>query len=272
MLFQRVMVSEREHVLLLRAVMLSLGAAVLVLREQGDLLVEAMLLLLEAVLLFRAQGVLVCAQRVIGTRDGVFEQGMWISALWGAWWRRRARAPGGALADAALAALDEQAAARAAARAAEDRDEQCAASLGAMSEAGSDVIAAIKAKVASSGSGIWTLADLPEPSTPSPIPAPGMPTDFVAELIQSGALKISWKCPNPTHSQGTVYEVARKVGSAGALQILGTTGKKSFVDNTLTTAALASGSVVYQITAVRSTLAGTPGRFWSSSASTAAAR
>ena len=37
--------------------------------------------------------------------------------------------------------------------------------------------------------------------------------------------------------------------------------EKSFIDETLATAALASGSVVYQITAVRSTLKGAPGTF-----------
>ena len=162
------------------------------------------------------------------------------------------------LAEAALAALDEQAAKKAAAKTATSNARQA---VKAMSEAGADVIAAIKAKVAASGPSVWTLADLPEPSAPSPVPAPGTPTDFVAQLVQSGALKVSWKCPNPTGAQGTVYQVGRKVGPAGAMVILGATGKKSFVDETLTTAALASGSVVYEITAIRSTLQGAPGTF-----------
>jgi hypothetical protein len=162
-----------------------------------------------------------------------------------------------ALADAALAALDEQAAQRAAAKTATSNARQA---VRAMSEAGVEVIAAIKSKVASSGPAIWTLADLPEPATPAPVAAPGTPTDFAAELIQSGAVKISWKCPNPSNAQGTVYQVQRKIGS-GVLQILGTTGKRSFVDETLTTAAIATGSVIYQITAIRSTLQGEPGTF-----------
>jgi hypothetical protein len=162
-----------------------------------------------------------------------------------------------ASAEAAQAALDDQAAKKAAAKTATSNAKLAVA---AMSAAGSDVIAAIKAKVASTGPSVWGLADLPEPSTPSPVPAPGVPTNFIAQLLQSGALKISWKCPNPTNAQGTVYQVQRKVGD-GAFQILGTTGKRSFDDETLTTAAMAGGAVVYQITAIRSTLKGEPGTF-----------
>src|SRR4051794_18125040 len=57
-----------------------------------------------------------------------------------------------ALADAALAALDEQAAKKAAAKTATSNARQAVA---AMSEAGADVIAAIKAKVAAAGPSIW---------------------------------------------------------------------------------------------------------------------
>jgi hypothetical protein len=162
-----------------------------------------------------------------------------------------------ALAEAAQAALDEQAAARAASKTATSNARQAVA---AMSEAGADVIAAIKAKVASTGPSVWTLADLPEPLPPSPVPAPGTPTNFTAQLVQNGAVKIAWDCSNPSSAKGTVYEVQRKVGT-GAWTILGTTGKRSFDDQTLTAAALASGSVAYQVTAIRSTLSGAPGVF-----------
>ena len=164
-----------------------------------------------------------------------------------------------ALAVAAQAALDDAAAKRAAAKTATSSAKQAVA---AMSAAGSDVIAAIKAKVAADGPSVWTLADLPEPATPSPVPAPGTPTEFTAQLVPSGALKIAWKCPNPARATGTVYQVERKVGGAGgAWAILGSTGKRSFEDATLTAAMLAGGAVVYQVTAMRSTLQGQPGTF-----------
>ena len=162
-----------------------------------------------------------------------------------------------ALAESAQAALDDAAAKRAAAKTATSNAKQAVA---AMSSAGSDVIAAIKAKVASTGPSVWTLADLPEPATPAPVGPPGTATDFLAQLLQSGALKLSWKCPNPLGALGTVYEVQRKVGT-GAFVILGSTGKRSFEDVTLTAAMLAAGSVVYQITAMRSTVRGEPGTF-----------
>ena len=126
-----------------------------------------------------------------------------------------------------------------------------------MSEAGADVIQSIRTKAGVDGPGIWTLADLPVPATPSPVAAPGTADSFKAELVQGGALMLSFKCQNPKGAQGTVYQVARQV-AGGAMVILGATGKKTFIDETLPSGLT---QVTYKITAIRSTRQGLPAEF-----------
>ena len=52
-------------------------------------------------------------------------------------------------------------------------------------------------------------------ATPTPVPAPGTPFKFKVSLDQTGALTLGWKCENPTGSQGTIYQVWRKIASPG---------------------------------------------------------
>jgi hypothetical protein len=160
--------------------------------------------------------------------------------------------------DAAQAALDDVAAKKTALKTAVS---EAKVKVAALSAAGADVIASIRSKAAQVGVSIWPLADLPDPTVPSPVPAPGTPEKFKAQLLEDGALKVSFKCPNPTRSQGTVYEVKRKTGLSGAWTALGTTGKREFTDEALTSSAIAGGSVIYQVTAIRSTRQGEPGTF-----------
>jgi hypothetical protein len=127
----------------------------------------------------------------------------------------------------------------------------------AMTRAGADVIKQVKAKAATDGNAVYTLALLPVPATPAPLPPPGTPTDFTAALNPDGSLKLRWKCANPAGSSGTIYQLARQVGD-GPFAAVGGTGTKSFVDATLPAGAAA---VTYQIQAVRSTAAGTAAQF-----------
>ena len=159
-----------------------------------------------------------------------------------------------ALADAASAALADQAAKRDAAKTATQVAKQAVA---AMSAAGADVIQSIRAKagsVADAGA-IWSLADLPEPATPTPVGPPGTPKDFKVELAQTGALQMSWKIQNPANATGTVYQVARQIAAGGPMTILGATGRKEFLDETLPSGL---SQVTYKITAIRSTKQGLP--------------
>jgi hypothetical protein len=71
-----------------------------------------------------------------------------------------------------------------------------------------------------------------------------------------GSLELKGKCSNPSGTPGTIYEVKRSIGG-GAMEFVGTSGVKSFTDDTLTGAS----PVMYQITAVRSTSRGNPAQF-----------
>lgn len=127
----------------------------------------------------------------------------------------------------------------------------------AMTRAGSDIIKQVKAKAATDGNAVYTLALLPVPATPAPLPPPGTPTDFAAALNPDGSLTLRWKCANPAGSSGTIYQLARSVGD-GPFAAVGGTGTKTFVDNTLPAGA---ATVTYQVQAVRSTAAGTAAQF-----------
>jgi hypothetical protein len=130
----------------------------------------------------------------------------------------------------------------------------------AMTSAGSDIIKQVKAKAATDGNPIYTLALLPVPAVPSPIPAPGTPSNFGVELREDGSLILKWKCANPAGSSGTIYQVARKLGADGDFAVVGSSGGKQFLDETLPSGA-GNAPVTYQITAIRSTVAGAPAQF-----------
>lgn len=104
---------------------------------------------------------------------------------------------------------------------------------------------------------VYAAANIPAPAAPAPVGPPGTPTDFTVALQQNGAVTLGWKCVNPQGAMGTIYEVRRKTGS-GAFQFVGAIGIKKFTDDTLTAG---STNVVYQITAVRSTVRGNPAQF-----------
>jgi hypothetical protein len=127
-----------------------------------------------------------------------------------------------------------------------------------MATLGAGLLSTIKSYAESTQNpGVYSLAQIPPPATPGPIPAPGTPMDFTVSLMQSGAVELKWKCNNPEGSAGTIYECRRKIGG-GALTFIGATGVKSFVDDTLPSG---STGVTYEITAVRSTKRGLPAQF-----------
>ena len=128
----------------------------------------------------------------------------------------------------------------------------------AMTDAGSDIIKQVKAKAATDGNTVYTLALIPVPATPTPLPPPGTPSDFRVELNPDGSLKLRWKCVNPPGSSGTIYQVSRRTGSAGAFSVVGATGAKNFLDPTVPAG---TPAVTYQVQAVRSTSNGVAAQF-----------
>lgn len=122
----------------------------------------------------------------------------------------------------------------------------------ALSQLGAGMIGQIRATALIDGSSVYTDAWLPPPADPSPIAAPGTPTQFKRTLRSLGELEIRWKCKNPRGSEGTMYEIARKIGD-GKFEFLATVGVKRFIDVTLPAG---TASVTYRVTAIRSTKRG----------------
>lgn len=127
-----------------------------------------------------------------------------------------------------------------------------------MSEKGSAIIQKVRAKAATDGNQIYSLASIPVPAQPSPVPAPGEPTALSVKLTGLGTLLLSWKCDNPANAVGTIYQIHRQLDYVGEFVLIGMTGTKLFEDRTLPAA---TASVVYQITATRSTARGPCARF-----------
>jgi hypothetical protein len=127
-----------------------------------------------------------------------------------------------------------------------------------MSIAGAAIIQQIRAKAAIAGPGVYILAEIPAPATPTPVGDPGTPTAFKATLNPDGTLALAWACANPAGAVGTMYQVSRRHGGTGAFAPIGTSGRRKFVDASVPAGVAA---VTYQVQAVRSTAAGPAAQF-----------
>lgn len=110
---------------------------------------------------------------------------------------------------------------------------------------------------------VYAAAQIPEPLPPSPLPAPGVATNFVVTLLASGAVSLSWDASNAAASSGAFYNVYRKLpGATGFTPIGGAPGttsasrRMSFTDFAIPTSAAGAG-VQYVIQGQRGTLMGT---------------
>lgn len=132
----------------------------------------------------------------------------------------------------------------------------------AMSKAGVNILATIRVFASTTNdSGVLAVANVEPRAAASPLAAPGTPYKPSTTLLTGGRVRIAWKCDNPTGSEGTVYEIRRRIGEAGAwgpLVFIGTSGARAFTDETIPQGA---GLVSYQITALRSTARGQPAEF-----------
>jgi hypothetical protein len=131
-----------------------------------------------------------------------------------------------------------------------------------MSQCGSGLIRKIRAAADLQGERVYALAQIDPPAKASPVPPPGKPYRFTVELADGdGSLKLAWKCKNPRNSQGTMYQIWRRIGQSGKFAFIGTSGVRSFVDDTLLAGTVGAGGVTYRIVPVRSTRRGTAADF-----------
>ena len=151
----------------------------------------------------------------------------------------------------ARAAYNAQQAAQSAAKAATNTFNMAVA---AMAAAAQDIVNQIRVKASTAGNGVYSLAEIPVPATPSPVGPLGKPGNFKVQLDQTtGALEVKWKNTNPRGATGVVYQVWRKLGVDGDFTYVGGVGDKKYTDNDVPAG---TACVQYQIQAVRSTSVG----------------
>ncbi len=150
------------------------------------------------------------------------------------------------------AAQDKLAAQVAAVQAAKTATMAADNAVAAVCVAGGDIIKSIRTKAATAGVGVYELAEIPNPATPTPVGTLGLPTNLKVELGQDGALTLKWKCANP-RATGTIYQIWRRLDSETEFSYVGGAGGKTFVDATVPAG---STSIMYKMQAVRSTAAG----------------
>jgi len=166
---------------------------------------------------------------------------------------------------AARAAYDAHLALLSASKAATQRYYAAVAAMHSGPGAGADMVEAIKNFAQREDDpGVYTRALIPPPAARGTAPPPGRPYDFRLRLQQDGALDLSWACDNPKGTTGTMYEVRRSVdgvggvGVGGPMEFVAAVGVKRFTDATIPAGA---ATIVYQITALRSTRRGEPAQF-----------
>ncbi len=100
----------------------------------------------------------------------------------------------------------------------------------AMRANGSDLIKIIKAFASSTNEpNVFTLAQIPAPAAPTPLPPPEIPADLQSALLNSGFVELTWR---GSVSPGGNFTVWRSIAPTAFIQI-GMTGAKIFVDDTL---------------------------------------
>jgi hypothetical protein len=78
---------------------------------------------------------------------------------------------------------------------------------------------------------VYTLAQIPPPSPPTPRAAPGQPTAIKVELLTGGQVKFSWKS---TNAGGGYFTIKRRLaGTQDPFVIAGSSDRRNFVDATL---------------------------------------
>jgi hypothetical protein len=122
------------------------------------------------------------------------------------------------------------------------------AATGTTRAAAADIVRLVKAYAENSATPntVYAKADIPPPATPAPAPPPGQPANFKAVLEPTGLLSFTWKAPNPSGLNGTVWTIRRKLAGENAWSVVGATGLRKFTDETLPLGG-GGGQVQYEV-------------------------
>ncbi|HVU63648.1 MAG TPA: hypothetical protein VHC70_06715 [Phycisphaerales bacterium] len=99
---------------------------------------------------------------------------------------------------------------------------------------------------------VFAKAEVPPTAPATPSLPPGQPNTFSATLDDAGNITLKWKCTNPPGGN-VVYNVMRRDDSTGSYAQVGVIGKREFTDKTIPAGL---GSVQYQVFAFRGQMAG----------------
>jgi hypothetical protein len=129
-----------------------------------------------------------------------------------------------------------------------------------------DLIRQIKAfaELQANPNTVYAAAQIPAPTPPTPLPAPGKPTNFETILEPDGSVTLSWDAANSAASTGTFFTVSRKlpgqtsfVGVGGAPGSTTESRRAFFTDATVPASAAAAGAQ-YIVQGFRGTRTGEP--------------
>ncbi len=84
----------------------------------------------------------------------------------------------------------------------------------------------------------------------APLPPPGKPYDFRADLNGKGGVTATWKCDSPRRGEGVIYYIFRRIGPTGPFKFLFGVGRRKFTDDTIPSG---TAQVTYRIHGSRST-------------------
>lgn len=113
------------------------------------------------------------------------------------------------------------------------------------------LIAQIKAyaELQANPAAVYAAAQIPPPAAPTPLPAPGKPTDFAVTLNSDGSVTLSWASTDSAASTGAFFAVSRKLpGQSAFVGIGGASGSTSdnrrpfFTDTTVPATAASQGA------------------------------
>lgn len=114
-----------------------------------------------------------------------------------------------------------------------------------------DLLRVIKgfAELSNNPDSVYSLAQIPPPATPVPLPAPGTPEKIAVTLEPSGAVTITWEATDAAASSGAYFNITRKLPGQTSFTLVGgspgsTTESRrmSFTDFTIPTSAASAGA------------------------------
>lgn len=119
--------------------------------------------------------------------------------------------------------------------------------LARMATLASAIIGQVDIRAKTDGPHVYPLAEIDPPAKGTPPGPPGKPYDLSVSLGEAGDITLRWKCNNPRGTQGTQYQLWRRL-DGGPMTFIATASRRRFVDETIPAG---TKTVVYQIQATR---------------------